>query len=201
MTETAAPAPADSTDGGGDIVAPPSSWERKKWVIIALAALAWGWYSFYDGYIAYPRANEQAKKEARDQGKPEPEKLPHGGYDVPLNRIIGWALQPVGLFLLFWAFYRGRGEYRLSGTILHVPGHPPVPFDAIRAIDQTKWERKGIAYIEYEVEGKPGRLKLDDFIYEREPTDKIYDRILAAVAPDEAKANAAAPAEAETPRA
>jgi hypothetical protein len=187
MTETATPTTDANSSGGDDIVARPWKRERIKWLVMSLVALGWGWWSLYDGYIGYPRENQRALEEAKRQGRPPPEKLPRTGYDIPLNKIIGFALQPIGLFLLGWTFYRSRGEYRLSGNTLHVPGHPPVPFDAIRAIDQSKWQRKGIAYIDYEIDGKTGRLKLDDYIYEREPTDQIHDRILAAVAPAEAE--------------
>jgi hypothetical protein len=86
---------------------------------------------------------------------------------------------------VFRGLYGTRGAYRLSGNTLHAPGHPPVPLDAVRAIDQSKWDRKGIVYIDYELNGKTGRLKLDDFMYQREPTDQIHDRIVAAVAPGE----------------
>ena len=46
------------------------------------------------------------------------------------------------------------------------------------------WDRKGIAFVGYEgLDGRPGKLKLDDFIYEREPTDAIFKRIEDYVAP------------------
>ena len=196
MTETAAPVPAESTGGGsGDIVARASRSYRVKWVIMGLAMLAYGWWSLYDGFVKWPRDNQQAVAEATSAGKPVPEKLPHDHLGIFLNKLIGITLQPLGLFVLFWAFHSSRGEYRLIGETLHVPGHPPVPFDAIRAIDQSKWDRKGIAFIDYEAGGNTGRLKLDDYIYEREPTDQIHDRIIAAVAPAEAQADAPA----ETP--
>src|SRR5688500_854267 len=98
MTETAATAVTNSP-GTGDIVARASSWERKKFLLIALGALAWGGWSLYDGYVRYPRGNQAAIDDALRQNKPPPEKLPHGGYDIPLNQLIGWTLQPVGLFL------------------------------------------------------------------------------------------------------
>jgi hypothetical protein len=186
MTETAPAAPAPANDTG-EIVARADSWYRRKWILIGLFALGWGWWSLYDGYVKYPRLNREAIEDARRQGKPDPEKLPHGGYDVPLNRVIGWSLQPLGAFILFWGFYSSRGQYRFTGDTLHVPGHPPVSIDAIRAIDESKWDRKGIAYIDYDVNGTRGRLKLDDYAYEREPTDQIHDRILAAVTPVEAR--------------
>ena len=57
----------------------------------------------------------------------------------------------------------------------------------ITAIDKRQWDRKGIAYVDYEVNGTHGRLKLDDFVYEREPTDRIYDAIVQFVQPAESQ--------------
>jgi hypothetical protein len=185
-----APVPAAEAAPTGDVVARADSWERKKWILMGLFMIGYGLYSLYHGYYHYPRMNQEAVEEARRQGKPDPEKLPHGGLDIPFNRVTGWALQPLGLLAIWWAVHRSRGEYRLSGDTLHVPGHPPVPLDAIRAIDTTKRERKGIVYIDYEVNGTAGRLKLDDYLYQRKPTETICDQILAAVAPEEAQAAA-----------
>jgi hypothetical protein len=89
---------------------------------------------------------------------------------------------------LAWFLYTSRGEYRLSGDTLTVPGHPPVPLQFIRSLDKSFWDRKGIAYIDYELPAPSvsGRIKLDDFVYERPPTDAIVERIehyLAAATP------------------
>ena len=188
MTETA-PGAASATNAAGDIVARASRSYRIKWLIMGAAMLAYGWWSLYDGFVKWPRDNQEVIAEAQAQGKPVPEKLPHDELGTLLNKLIGISLQPLGLAVLVWAVYSSRGEYRLTGNTLHVPGHPPVPLDAIRAIDQSKWDRQGIAYIDYDVNGTTGRLKLDDYIYERDPTDAIHDRILAAVAPEDAQAS------------
>jgi hypothetical protein len=185
MTESAPIAPAET----GDIVAKADRWYRGKWCIIGLAFLGGALWFLRDGYVGYEAENEKARQEAVAAGKPVPERL-HSDTDIRLQRIIGFGLLPVSCFMLFRAVYSGRGEYRLSGNVLHVPGHPPVPLDSIRAIDQSKWDRKGIVYLAYEAAGTQRRLKLDDYVYERGPTDKIYDRILAAVAPAEVSAPA-----------
>ena len=187
MTETA----KDPFPTTGDLVAKPDLRFRAKWLVMGFALLGWGWWSLYDGYVRYPRLNAEAIAEADRQGKPRPEKLPHPGYDIPLNKLIGWGLQPLGLAVVVWTFYRTRGEHRLSdgggtGMTLHAPGHPPVTLDSIRKIDKSKWERKGVAYLEYERPGSlggTGRVVLDDYIYERDATDEILNRIEAALAP------------------
>jgi hypothetical protein len=188
----------------GDIETPASvvtaragTYYRWTRYIIALAVLGWGIASIYDGFFRYPRENQdwidQEKKAAiknnRDPNKVDVEKLPHPGLDVPLNRLFGVTFPPLAIVLLIRWLYISRGEYRLENNTVHIPGHPPVPTDAITEIDKRLWDRKGIAYISYELpDGTKGTFKLDDFVYERKGTDEIYDRIVAAVAPESADA-------------
>ena len=99
--------------------------------------------------------------------------------------LIGGVL--VALALLAWTLYRSRGQYRLSGDTVHIPGHPPVKISEITEINNTLWERKGIAKIKYATaSGQSGEFKLDDFVYDRTPTDQIFERIERAVAPEAA---------------
>jgi hypothetical protein len=191
MTESA-PASSDpvSTEpaSGDNIVARGDSWFRLKWVGMGLLFLAGAGWFLRDGYIRWPHENEEIRAKAIAEGKPIPEKSLHSDTDLGLQKVIGFGLIPVSLLIALRGLYGTRGEYRLSDNTLHVPGHPPVPLDAIRAIDQSKWDRKGIAYIDYELNGTTARLKLDDYMYQREPTDQIHDRILAVVAPAEVSA-------------
>jgi hypothetical protein len=76
------------------------------------------------------------------------------------------------------AVFNSRGSIRLKEETLFVPGHKPVPLPMVESLDKRKWERKGIAWVNYRTEnGKQGKLKLDDFVYEREPVDEIFKRI------------------------
>jgi hypothetical protein len=165
-----------SSRPGGEIIARAGSYYRNTRYIIAAVVFFMGLWFIRDGYFKWPKENE----EARAAGKSI---MPHPGWDIPSNKILGVVLPPLAVLLLARWLYISRGEYRLSGQTLHVPGHPPVPFEMITAIDKRQWDRKGIAYIDYEVNGAHGRLKLDDFIYEREPTDQIYDAIVKFVQP------------------
>ena len=49
----------------------------------------------------------------------------------------------------------------------------------VRRIDKRRWDKKGIAYLHYEIGQPPtaGVLKLDDFAYERKPTDEMLERV------------------------
>jgi hypothetical protein len=99
---------------------------------------------------------------------------------------LGIVLSATALLLLTWTFYRSRGLYRLANQTLYAPGHPPVPLDRIQLIDKTLWDRKGIAYVEYQTPaGHTRRLKLDDFLHQPGPTRQICARIEAyLVAPE-----------------
>jgi hypothetical protein len=209
MTSEQSPPPASAS--AGDIVARAGQYYRNtRYIMCALLVGAGLWFG-YDGFVGWPEHNrklaevkrqveqaeragdEQAAAAARTQlGKMSKE---HSSDDIRLQKILAFALPPVGIALLAWALYNSRGAYRLSGNVLHVPGHPPVALDQITRIDKRLWDRKGIAYLDYEVQGHPaGRIKLDDFVYERKPTDDIYERVERAVAPaPEARAETTEP--------
>jgi hypothetical protein len=106
------------------------------------------------------------------------------------------------MFVLGWAIYNSRGEYRMENGVVRVPGHPPVPLDKINSVNREMWDRKGIAYVDYDLSSAPvkakagagapvayqgvtkgarGTFKLDDFVYDREPTDRIFKTIESAL--------------------
>jgi hypothetical protein len=156
------------------IVAKAGRYYRNARYIMSALFIGFGVMCIYDGFIKWPRENEIARLAPAKQAPP------HGDYDILINQVLGGALPPLGLFVVIRALYNSRGRYRLEGGVLSAPGHPPIPLDSLRKIDKRQWEKKGIAYIEYELaSGKTGRVKLDDFVYQRDPTDKIFERIEA----------------------
>ena len=175
------------------LVARASTEYRVKRYIIVTMLIAMGLWFGYDGYVAWPRENARIKeiateieaaRKANDESKTkaldaERTKLKeHSNLDLTFQRVLFFALPPIGLLVLAWSLYNSRGTYRLADQILTVPGHPPIPLDMIRSIDKTDWDRKGIAYVNYELpNGAAGAARLDDFIYERRPTDDIFKRI------------------------
>ncbi len=162
----------------GPIVAPAGKEYRVKRFLLALLLLGYGLLSIRDGFFVYPRENAQALRD-----HPGIAKLPHATYDIPLNQAFGVALPPIAIFIVAWAMYSSPGSYQLDvDDVLHIVGHPPIPLSAVTAVDRRKWDRKGIAFIEYQLaDGTQGRAKLDDFIYLRVPTDRIFDRIMASM--------------------
>lgn len=190
--------PASDSADAGAVRAGPGRYYRNTRYLMAIVFIAMGAWFGYDGFVRWPgwnqmydkleaqrqvaldRGDRQAAEQLRvEQGKYEK----HNEASLMLQKVLCFALPPLGLILLARALRNSRGEYRLEGTTLHVPGHPPVPFENITQIDRRRWDRKGIAYIHYDLgDGRQGRLRLDDFHYERPPTDAIFDRIQKYVA-------------------
>ena len=191
---------APSTEQTRDIVATADNWDRGKKVVIALVLIVYcGGFFLYDGFIGWPDRNQKLDQldKQRDRTTDSAEKVrltsemeKLGGHksslDILLQKVIGFIALPAGVWYLINTFRKSRGEIRISGSTVYVPGHPPIPLESITAVDNRRWQKKGIAVVEYSLPGQPARkFTLDDFIYRREPTDKIYDAILAYVVPEE----------------
>ena len=189
----AAAATGTATTTGGDIVARAGRYYRNtRYLMCALLIGIGGWFA-YDGWVKYPAENRLVERlrleqlEAqRTNNQEELGRLNvelkkhefHKDQSLMLQRGLGFALPPLGVALLLWALHNSRGEYRLSGTKLSVPGHPTIDFSDIQSVNNDLWDRKGIAWVKYQTpQGQLGEMRLDDFIYDRPPTDAIYDRI------------------------
>jgi hypothetical protein len=173
-------APAAPSAVGGVIIARAAKDYRWKRYLLFAILFGYGLWSIRDGFYRYPRENADYFRQF-----PEGTKPPHPGLDVQLNEALGVFLPPFSVLFLAWCLYTSRGEYRFDGNTLQVPGHVPIPLNSIRKIDKAKWDRKGIAYVEYQLPGTntAGRVRIDDFIYERERTDRIFEHLDAAVNP------------------
>lgn len=178
----------------GDVVtARAGTYYRNTRYLMAAMCIAGGLWFGYDGWKGWPEGNRRHEEAtanlaiAQKEGDSEKIKLYseeqekyklHTDLSIRMQKVLACSLPPVGILLLAWAFYRSRGAYRLSGTTLSVPGHPDVRLDDITKIDKQKWDRKGIVYLHYTTEqGQSGVITLDDFIYDRPPTDEIFKRI------------------------
>jgi len=186
---TEAQAPTGAPD---EIVARAGRYYRWTRYLISVGLLI-GYGSFFikDGFFTWPRELERARYlesiGSHAEVKPESETA------IQINRALGVTMPPLGVGLLCWTLYNSRGQYRLSGHTLYVPGHPPVPLESILKLDMMLWDKKGIAYIEYMPPDSPGgqssprTLKLDDFVYDQTPTDAIVERIEQIIAPVESE--------------
>lgn len=193
-------APARTVDAPADvrpIVARASNDYRvRRYIMVALLIGAGGWFA-YDGLVKWPRINreiaalraEQVRADADgDTGRVGAitEELKdlgdeHGPLAIFFQKLLAVACPLAGVAYLGWTQYNSRGEVRLDESdVLHAPGHPPVPLANVTAVDRSRWDRKGIADLAYALpDGPSGRVRLDDFVYQREPIDAIYDRAVA----------------------
>lgn len=218
-TDAPAAAPTPPAAAGGDLVARAARYYRNTRYIIVVLLIGYGIWSIYDGFVSWPAANRRAVELRQERADAERagnrdrvnqitadlgKITEHNHASVLLNQILGVLLPPAGLAMLFWSLRNSRGEFRLTpDDVLYAPGHPPVPIDAMTALDRRLWDRKGIAWVEYELDaGKSkGKIRLDDFIYERPPIDAMYDRILAKLDPEAFAAEKAKAAEKAAERA
>jgi hypothetical protein len=192
QTDPSADAPPPQTD----FVAVAGKYYRNTRYILVAALFIYGIYSIRDGFYNWPHLNQNA----RDKGY---DKMPYSNMDILFNQFFGVVLPPGAILLLAWSVRISRGQIRLTGDTLEIPGHPPMPLSAIESVDKQKWERKGIAFVTYQLDdGTSGKFKLDDFVYQREPVDQIFQRIehsLTLPKPAKAPKPAPAPAQAKTP--
>jgi len=184
--------PADTTAAPTIVARPSHYWRdyRAKRLALSVMLIVFGVLFAYDGFVAWPRQNqriavlgreiEEYRQNGNDRKVSELDaershiKL-RSDMDILMQKVLAFVLVPGGAGLLVWSFYQSRGQYRLAENVLHVPGHPAVPLDAITSIDKTRWERKGIAYLDYELPGgAKGRVTLDDFVYQQRPTDDMF---------------------------
>lgn len=169
------PQPEPTAAPPGDIVARVDFQYRWRSWAFAILMLGIGLWCIHDGFVVYPREN--AAWEQMGNRMDRPTHPPHDPPGVLFNQFAGILCTAVSVPFLIWREYRSRGEYRLSGRTLYVPGQPPVSFDEIQSLDLVRWERKGIAVLECQSAGAKRAVALCDMIYERGPTDQIVARI------------------------
>src|SRR5450432_3114271 len=193
MTETSAP-PASTEP----IIARAGSYYRNTRYLMTVLLVGMGLWFGYDGFVSWPQSNvyhEQLEKErlsfksrhdeasAQDRLEKEEQYKFHSPTDILMQKILCFSLPPLGIILLIRALHNSRGEYRLENNTLAVPGHPTIDLSNITEVDRRLRDRKGLAFILYEKDGRQGRIRLDDFVYDRPPTDLIFQRIEQFVTP------------------
>lgn len=170
MTDTAV------SNASRDLVARADVQYRWRVYLFFLVVFGYGLWSARDGFIVWPKENAEWKA-MQDRGQLPPRTL-HSPFDLFLNDALGVLLPTLSLPMFLWLMYRSRGEYRLSGDTLHLPGHPPIPLEKIESLDKTRWDRKGVASIDYlDPTGAKRTATLRDMVYHRPTTDEIVSRI------------------------
>ena len=169
----------------------------RVWVFFILM-FGYGLWSLRDGFFVWPRENAQWQAmAARGQRPPQ---TPHNDASLLINRALGILLPALSLPLFIWLMYRSRGQYTLSSAALTAPGRPPVPLDRILALDKSRWDRKGIAVVEYQAQaGQTEKITLRDMVYQRSQIDEMVRRIERHLDPEEVRSSGTGTAGAEDP--
>ncbi|MGD1276606.1 MAG: hypothetical protein ABR964_05210 [Tepidisphaeraceae bacterium] len=189
MTD-AQPNAASQQADSGPIVAHGGRYYRATRYIMASILVIYGLLSIRDGFYRYPHWSDLYPNEKEKTA-----------WDIGLNKALGILLPPLALVMLIRMFRKSRGEYRLEDDVVYIPGHPPVPLGKIQMIHRELWDRKGIALVDYDLsDGRPGAppgqrgtFRLDDFVYDRPPTDQIFEAIEAALLTTRGEGSAVAP--------
>lgn len=191
---------ATKTDAGAGepVVARYGSYYRNMRYIMVTLVIAFGLWFGYDGFIGYPEHNrkydeifsrqeEAARRQDNEAAARAAEELrKHGARktdtDIAFQKWLCFGLPPLGLAYLGFVLYRSRGTFRLEGKRLNIPGGRTLDLSQVKSVDNTLWDRKGIAVVHYD----GGSFKLDDFIYEAKPIRAIHAAIMKQLSPAEA---------------
>jgi hypothetical protein len=156
-----------------------------RWRVYAffIIVVGYGLWSLHDGFIKWPADNQRwHEMEAKGLTAREIESMklvpPHNEAGILINQALGVVLPSIGIPLFIWLMYRSRGAYRLADETLRVPGREPIPLDRIQSLDKSRWDKKGIAVVEYHAaDGSARTFALRDMVYARKTTDQIVDHI------------------------
>jgi len=149
-----------------------------RWRVYAIFIVMFGYgvLSIRDGFYKWPAENALNHEMIARHEKPS--EADHNDAAILINKVLGVLLPAISLPLFIWLMYRSRGAYRLEKDTLSLPGLAPIPLDKIQALDKSRWEKKGIAVVEYhDGAGSTQTATLRDMVYERRTTDQIVDRI------------------------
>jgi hypothetical protein len=189
-----------SSETPQEIIARPDHWYKGKHLLMGILVIGAGLWFAYDGWKGWPDENKRidaviAEKEqasrAGDQKKVDAlatelgKHSKHTDMDILIQKLLAFGLPLVGVAYIAWTLHATRGNYRLNGTSVWAPGTGEISLHDIHRVDKRRWDRKGIALVYYEAH-HPRRtraFKLDDFAYERTPTDQILEQIEAYLAP------------------
>jgi hypothetical protein len=184
MSETN-PAPSS-----GPLVARADFQYRWRVYVFFIVAFGFGVLSARDGFIKWPAENRKHADEIAQGIKPEAD---HNEAAILINQVLGVLLPVVSLPVFIWLMYRSRGAYRLEGNTLYLPGREAIPVDKIQTLDKSRWDKKGVAVVEYQDAGGASQTAtMRDMVYERGTTDLMVERIEKALggtgAPDQGAA-------------
>lgn len=176
---------------------------RNRLLLIALGAMLYAAWCLYDARIGYPakiqarEAFNEVKAEHPEDWKDHwPKVATENGWDPtkePKEKSKGdittqWLqfaiVFPIGTYCLFSIFRWSRRYIGADDTTLYANGGIEVPFEKITRIDANRWERKGIAHVYYDLGQGETNLLIDDYKFDRQPANALFNRIKDAIGDD-----------------
>jgi hypothetical protein len=174
--------------------------------IIAVITNGLALWSFYDGIVAYPAQQERATvyEELQKQGEEGDQDAfqrwidtcAQRGWstanpgeaktdaDIQMQYLQGTVAGLIGLAVLTNLLRTLGRTMTADRTELKSNWGPRFKFSEVVQIDKKKWDNKGIAKLRYQQEGKTRTFVLDDYKFERPPTDEMLRRIEAVAGVD-----------------
>ncbi|MEM9414043.1 MAG: hypothetical protein AAGA29_01025 [Planctomycetota bacterium] len=170
-----------------------SSGYRWRLIIIGVVMVAFSGWAVYDATVKYPnkeKLRETFEREtsgaepgnrltvwaeyAGEHGldKTEPEALSE--FDILTQWLLFGISFPIGAYHLVQWMLWSRKFIEADDDGVRAHGNTAFTWDQVTAVDANKWDRKGIAYIEYDAGKGNSLLVLDDWKMEREPSDAIF---------------------------
>ena len=173
--------------------------------LVGLFCLAGSLWFLYDGLVTYPnqrvRAEEFQKFEEEYAHLDELDRLnkwneevatprdwptgdpgePKKDYDINEQFFYSGAAGLAALgFLSRLAYMFGRWIECDDTHLRDKAGHE-TNYNDITELNKKKWQSKGIAFVNYKANGGPGRIRIDDFYFDRETTRQILRKVEANI--------------------
>lgn len=105
-----------------------------------------------------------------------PEKLRSDG-DIVGQYVMAAIVAIIGVWMLMTVWLASGRWIELRDGVIHTSSGQSFPLASVTQIDKRQWRDKGIARVRYDHDGRKGRFVVDDYKYDRKPTDEILARI------------------------
>jgi hypothetical protein len=197
-----------------NIIAKASQGYLLKYLIIGIAALAYGAWNLHDAFLVYPNEREKADayeflrgpldedgKSALPDGELQsrwqalaaenqwPENFPKLNSELDFltlsNYFIGGIFSTIGVCCLFVAATTVGKNVKLEKDILIDPKGKSIDINSITKIDKKRWEKKGLVKLTgANRDGQSTTLLLDDIKFDRQLIDQILAHVEKTVGED-----------------
>lgn len=184
-----------------------------KYLIIGLAALAFGGWHLKDGLVTYPGLRERAdayellRGPVDEYGKSEisdselqsnwqalaaenewPEEVPKLNDEIDnlllYNYFIGAIFSAIGLGCLFLGLTTIGKWVQLKDGVLSDKKGNSINIKDIVEIDKKRWEKKGLVTLTAKTDGQTKKMVLDDLKFDRPSVDEMLLHIEQTVGED-----------------